>query len=135
MSTKTSSTNSLKNTKQRTLIKDAFQNIKQFCSAQELFQILSQAGTRVSLATIYRNLQTLSETGHLETVLSEDGQTLYRYCATPSHHHHLVCRNCGKSTDIAGHEIEKSLTIAAKKSGYTDLSHRIEIFGTCQDCA
>ena len=62
------------------------------------------------------------------------GESVYRRCATDDHHHHLVCRQCGKAVEIAGPAVETWAQRVAAEHGFTDLSHTVEIFGLCRDC-
>jgi Fur family ferric uptake transcriptional regulator len=58
---------------------------------------------------------------------------VYRRCSE-HHHHHLVCRSCGATIEVGDHEVEEWATEVAAKHGFSDVSHTIEIFGTCSDC-
>ncbi|MBF1730702.1 MAG: transcriptional repressor, partial [Trueperella pyogenes] len=50
------------------------------------------------------------------------------------HHHHLVCRNCGRAEDLGAGELEKWISAVASSHGYTQIEHSIELFGLCSDC-
>jgi Fur family ferric uptake transcriptional regulator len=52
-----------------------------------------------------------------------------------AHHHHLVCRSCGRSVEVEGPEVEAWASSVAAQHGFTDVSHTVEVFGTCQVCA
>lgn len=124
----------IKVTKQRLAIKEIFEQTDGFLSSQQVYEVISRSKQRVSIATIYRNLQLLAQHGELETVLSEDGETLYRKCDISSHHHHLVCRLCGRGEDISGKELESWIHQVSSQHNFRELTHRIEIFGICQNC-
>ena len=59
-----------------------------FLSAQQIYAELEEEGTKVGLATVYRNLQSLAEEDLVDTVRSDDGEALYRLCVNEGHHHH-----------------------------------------------
>src|SRR5579884_1235733 len=71
-----------------------------FRSAQDLYAELRQGGLKIGLTTVYRHLQALAESGAVDTVRAEDGEAVYRRCGTPTHHHHLVCRRCGRTVEV-----------------------------------
>jgi len=63
---------------------------------------------------------------------AEDGEALYRRCSA-THHHHLVCRSCGRTVEVDGPAVERWADRVAAEHGYADVSHTLEIFGTCRD--
>ena len=65
---------------------------------------------------------------------TEDGEAVYRRCASAHHHHHLVCRRCGAAVEIEGPAVESWAQSVAEQHGYTELSHTCEIFGLCGRC-
>lgn len=105
-----------------------------FRSAQQVHDDLGDKGIRVGLATVYRNLQELAEAGEVDSLRSEDGETLYRRCEVEAHHHHLICRSCGRVDEIATGDLELWLQKVTAEHGFTQERHFIEIFGLCQDC-
>lgn len=122
-------------TKQRLAVKAALEEHTDFVSAQELHRYLVDRDEKVSLATTYRILAQLAEDGQLDSVRREDGESVYRQCTVQSHHHHLVCTQCGKAVEIETPEVEQLVAQAAEAHGFTNVHHTMEIFGLCQDCA
>lgn len=106
-----------------------------FLSAQDLHARLREHGARVGLTTVYRNLQAMAERGDVDVVRRGDGESVYRMCASLEHHHHLVCRRCGYSVEIENDEVERWATRAARRHGFSDVSHDLELFGLCMKCA
>ncbi len=86
------------------------------------------------LVTVYRSLSTFEELGLVRRCNFGDGKARYELQDGNHHHHHLVCRKCG-----AVKELEKcvldTLESSFKASGYQDISHSLEFFGTCPTCA
>lgn len=106
-----------------------------FLSAQELHAELQARGENVALTTVYNQLRALAEAGELDSLRSDDGETRYRRCATENHHHHLVCRVCGRTVEVEGPEVERWADRVAKLHGFDDVTHTVEVLGTCADCA
>ncbi|MEP6462247.1 MAG: transcriptional repressor [Frankiaceae bacterium] len=106
-----------------------------FTSAQALYAGLRANGQRVGLATVYRHLQALAEAGEVDVLRTDDGETVYRRCATDRHHHHLVCRVCGATVEVADRAVERWAERVAAEHGFRDAAHTVEIYGTCRSCA
>jgi Fur family ferric uptake transcriptional regulator len=105
-----------------------------FVSAQDLYTRLRATGHRIGLTTVYRALAAMAETGEAD-VLTADGQQVYRACGSGEHHHHLVCRTCGKTVEVSGPAVERWAAAIGGEHGFVDVTHSLEIFGTCGDCA
>jgi Fur family transcriptional regulator, ferric uptake regulator len=106
-----------------------------FRSAQELFTELRARGENVGLTTVYNQLRTLAEGGEVDVLRADDGEVLYRRCVTGEHHHHLVCRDCGRTVEVEGPEVERWADRIAEAHAFVGVSHTLEIFGTCASCA
>ena len=66
----------------------------------------------------------------LHPLRTDDGETVYRRCGT-SHHHHLVCRECGRTVEVEAPDVERWATAVAAQHGFADVAHTLEIFGVC----
>jgi Fur family ferric uptake transcriptional regulator len=121
-------------TKQRLAISAALDDLDDFVSTQELYRILQNQGVSVSLATAYRILQSLADEGLVDVLRNGEGEAVYRRCAVTGHHHHLLCRNCGKAVEVEAPAVETWAARTAKDHGYTDVAHTVEIYGLCPDC-
>jgi Fur family ferric uptake transcriptional regulator len=110
------------------------QEFDDFRSAQEVHEALKAAGDNVGLSTVYRALQAMADAGELDMLRSEGGEAVYRRCSG-SHHHHLVCRSCGATVEVEGPTVERWTRSVAADHGYADVSHTLEIFGTCSRCS
>ena len=122
-------------TRQAQALAAALERLPGFCSAQEIHAELRRAGEHVGLATVYRHLQALSEQGSVDAIRDASGETLYRQCGTTVHHHHLTCRNCGRSVEVEGRAVEQWAERVAAEAGFTDVDHTVELFGLCPECA
>jgi Fur family ferric uptake transcriptional regulator len=105
-----------------------------FVSAQDLHARLRLAGHRIGLTTVYRALAAMAEAGEAD-VLTTDGQQVYRACDSGEHHHHLVCRSCGKTVEVRGPAVERWAAAIGGQHGFVGITHTVEVFGTCADCA
>ncbi|MBP8837704.1 MAG: transcriptional repressor [Dermatophilaceae bacterium] len=104
-----------------------------FVSAQELHARMRAAGNSIGLATVYRSLAALATEGALDVLRTDDGEAVYRQCST-DHHHHLVCRTCGRTVEVAGPTVEAWAERVAGEHGFRDVRHTVEIVGTCATC-
>ncbi|HEY1445123.1 MAG TPA: Fur family transcriptional regulator [Acidimicrobiales bacterium] len=105
-----------------------------FRSAQDIHAELRAAGETVGLTTVYRHLALLTEEGRLDALQTADGELVYRRCHSDQHHHHVVCRQCGRGTEVELPDLERWAESTAAELGYSDVSHTVEIFGVCADC-
>lgn len=108
-----------------------------FRSAQDVYATLRNQGESVGLSTVYRHLQSFADAGLVDAIHAPGGETTYRYCGDPGlgHHHHLVCRSCGRAEEIEGRAIERWAATVAEKYRYTDVDHTVELFGRCAGCS
>ena len=121
-------------TRQRQAVSDLLSERSDFRSAQQIHAELRERGAAIGLATVYRNLALLVSLGEVDTLQREDGESLYRHCSQ-RHHHHLVCRSCGRTVEVAGPAVEAWANAVAAEHGFSDVSHTLELFGTCGPCA
>jgi Fur family transcriptional regulator, ferric uptake regulator len=120
-------------TRQRSAVAAVFETLEGFHSAQEVHARLRTAGDGVGLSTVYRAVQALADDGELDSIRTDSGEALYRRCST-QHHHHLVCRHCGRTVEVAGPTVEAWADRVAGENGFADVSHTLEIVGTCSSC-
>ncbi|WP_037732162.1 Fur family transcriptional regulator [Streptomyces megasporus] len=124
-----------RSTRQRAAVAAALSEVDEFRSAQELHDMLKHRGDSVGLTTVYRTLQALADAGEVDVLRNDDGEAVYRRCSTEDHHHHLVCRHCGRAVEVEGPAVEKWADSIAEEHGFVDVAHTLEIFGTCGECA
>jgi Fur family transcriptional regulator, ferric uptake regulator len=124
-----------RSTRQRSAIGALMGELNSFLSAQDIHALLRGRGAKVGLATVYRNLQSMAGRGELDVVRRGDGESLYRRCASGTHHHHLVCRDCGFSVEIENEDVERWTKKAARRHRFTEVTHDLEVFGLCERCS
>lgn len=123
-----------RNTWQRGAVREALGDSDGFVSAQTLHAALRSAGSSIGLATVYRALADLADAGEADQ-LQQDGEALYRACTPGRHHHHLICRSCGRTEEIEADAVEVWARGVADRYGFTQPSHVVDVFGTCPACA
>lgn len=120
---------------------------------RRLVEILVRAGSPVSIpeimrgrrglpqSSVYRNLADLESAGVIRRVVTDDGFGRYELTEDlTGHHHHLICSACGRTTDITlPQEVESTLDATlddvARRAGFADVGHRLDLIGLCADCA
>jgi Fur family transcriptional regulator, ferric uptake regulator len=122
-----------RSTRQRTAVADVLDRVDGFRSAQELHALLRERGEGVGLATVYRTLQALADQDQVDVVRTRDGEAAYRSCS-PVHHHHLMCRSCGRAVEVSDSPIERWASRIAAEHGFADVQHQLEVVGTCAGC-
>ncbi|HON73986.1 MAG: Fur family transcriptional regulator [Candidatus Lutibacillus vidarii] len=120
-------------TRQRAAVEALLRTSDDFVSAQAIHARLRETGDAVGLATVYRTLQAMSAEGLVDVLRTDDGEAVYRRCSE-SHHHHLVCRSCGRTVEVEIPAVERSCRAVSEEHGFTDVVHTVEIFGTCPGC-
>jgi Fur family ferric uptake transcriptional regulator len=119
-------------TPQRELVLHAVERLGH-ATPDEVLTAVREESTAVNISTVYRNLELLEELGLVRHAHLTDRAPTYHSTAVPDHVH-LVCRACGKITELAPETIAP-LT-AALETDYdfkTDVGH-LTIFGTCTTC-
>jgi Fe2+ or Zn2+ uptake regulation protein len=121
----------LRITKQRKALLSTLAEANNPLSADETHAQLAK-GT-CDLVTVYRSLEQFEKIGVLQLGVRENGTKVYCLSHGHDHHHHLTCRSCGRTERVdlcMGDELEK----VGKSYGFTDMTHVMEVFGTCPDC-
>lgn len=118
---------------QRDAVREALSAREDFVSAQALHAELRDAGSPIGLATVYRALADLAADGAADH-LQQGGESLYRACGDRGHHHHLICRSCGRTVEISAGSVEAWSRAVAAEHGFRDAEHVVDVFGLCADC-
>jgi Fe2+ or Zn2+ uptake regulation protein len=94
---------------------------------------LALGGGAADLVTVYRSIEAFEKAGLVQRHPLESGKNLYTLSGL-DHHHHIMCRECGRIDDIDGCAAEK-FEKAARDLGYQKIFHVFEIYGVCKTCA
>jgi Fur family ferric uptake transcriptional regulator len=117
-------------TRQQEAVATFLRGRETFASAQEIWAGLREGGSTIGLATVYRAVQALVDDGEIDALRTDEGESVYRHCGA-GHHHHLVCRQCGRTVEVEGPAVERWAAMVAAEHGFSDVEHTVEIFGTC----
>ena len=128
------SVNNLKITKQRRTVLKIFLECKNHVSVEELYMIVLKTEPKIGLATVYRTLALLTKSGLALEMDFGDGQKRYESSYRSVHHDHMVCTECGKILEFNHPLIEKYQEEVAKQKNFKITSHKLDLFGLCQDC-
>jgi Fur family ferric uptake transcriptional regulator len=122
-----------RSTRQRSAVSEFLADQDGFRSAQDIHAQLRAVGHPIGLATVYRALQTMAEDGEVDVLRTDDGEAVYRRCS-PSHHHHLVCRRCGRTIEVQDRPVARWADRIGAEHGFVDIEHTVEVYGTCGAC-
>ena len=128
------SENNLKITKQRRTVLKIFLDCEDHVSVEELYHIVLKTEPKIGLATVYRTLALLTKSGLALEMDFGDGQKRYESSYKSVHHDHMVCTQCGKILEFNHPLIEKYQEEVAQQKNFKITSHKLDLFGLCQDC-
>ena len=128
------SENNLKITKQRRTVLKIFLEWKNHISIEELYNTVLKTDPKIGLATVYRTLALLTKSGLALEMDFGDGQKRYENSYRSDHHDHMVCTECGKILEFNHPLIEKYQEEVALQKNFKITSHKLDLFGLCQDC-
>jgi len=105
-------------------------------SAQEIFDRLRSARRPVGIATVYRTLDILTDLRLVKRIDAGDGIARYEPAQPDGdHHHHLVCRDCGKVEAFTDPRLERAIDRVTGGLGYSVEEHEVVLTGACADCS
>ena len=87
----------------------------------------------VGRATVFRTMKLLQDLNVVCRVLMEDGSLHYRM-SMPGHHHHVVCRSCGRVEDFATCDVSALVDQLTRSTDYEIEGHWLEVYGQCSSC-
>ena len=102
-------------------------------SAQEVWDEVRERYSGIGRATVFRTLDLLTELGVLNRIHTGDGCHRYTVCET-THHHHLMCVECGTVSSLEAAGIESQISRLASEAGFDLLTHHLELVGRCAAC-
>jgi len=124
----------LRTTRQREIIMDELRKSRSHPTADEMYEMVRRRLPRISLGTVYRNLEVLSDCGMIRKL--EIGGTQKRFDGIAGAHYHLLCTRCGRIEDLpldAMPEISKALG-RKKIRDFEIREHRVAFLGLCPKC-
>ena len=121
-------------TRPREEIAGVLRRERRFLSAAEIYAKLKRARARVALSTVYRTLERLQAKGDITERLDASGESRYMLCEPVRHHHHAICRRCGKVEDVDCDAVDDFARMLRKLHGFTIDDHAMEFTGRCRQC-
>jgi Fur family ferric uptake transcriptional regulator len=119
----------------RRAVVEALAGVDCCLSAPQIADDLRSRGERIGIASVYRALELLSQTGLVARLDVGDGTARFE-AALPdgAHHHHLVCAHCGRVSAFADTLLEQAIDRVAARLDYRVDAHDVVLRGTCPDC-
>lgn len=117
----------------REILREIFASHDHF-DVETLFEILKKKGERISLATIYRLIPLLVESGMIRRATRLEGHVTYEHLFGHKPHHHLVCIRCGQIVEFRDEGIEDLLNQVCRKHGFSPIDQRMGVRGICAAC-
>ncbi len=118
--------------RQRQVILEELNKVKSHPTALEVYEMVRRRLPRISLGTVYRNLDVLSESGQILKI--ESAGTQRRYDATTDEHYHLRCLRCGRVEDAPVEPVASINELLSGKCDFAITGHRLEFLGYCAAC-
>lgn len=123
----------LRMTRQRQVILEELRKVKTHPSADELYEKVKRRLPRISLGTVYRNLEILTRLGEIQHV--EISGALKRFDGDPNNHYHIRCTRCSRVDDVAIGPLKQVEAALAGLTDYQITGHRLEFVGLCRKCS
>ncbi len=121
-------------TPQRMIVLEAIEGADYHISAEEIHTKAHAKYPHINISTVYRTLELLKELGLVAETDLGGGRLIY-HPVGKAHHHHLVCRKCGKVQDIDESVFERLRDEIGQKYGFDAEFEHMAIFGTCRSCS
>ncbi|TAM57729.1 transcriptional repressor [bacterium] len=121
-------------TRTRERVVQVLREERRYLTAHEIHELLVADGVSISLSTVYRTLELLVGLGVAATRGAESGELSYVFC-TLQHHHHAVCRSCGRVEEVGCGPLERFARDLRAGQGFELEDHAIELYGRCSACA
>ena len=121
-------------TRQRDLVAQVVFLSQDHLSVEGIRRELKDRGERVGLATVYRTLDLLVDSGLVRAHEFGEGFKRYEPAAAQSDHEHLICERCGRVVEFSHERLERMLPVLADEHGFQHRRHRVEIYGVCRAC-
>ena len=124
----------LRLTRPRQEVAAILKEAKQPLTPQVIHQRATAKNCDIGLVSVYRTLDLLSELDLVRRVHGQDGCHGY-VLASPGHHHHLICRKCGKAVEFSGSsDLSDFIKRVEASTGFTIDEHILQLYGFCQQC-
>ena len=119
-------------TNQRQVILEEVQKVNTHPTADEVYGMVRRRLPRISLGTVYRNLEILSTSGLIQKIGPPSNQM--RFDGKTDNHYHIRCINCGRVEDASIETVDKLENTIREISDYSIVGHKLEFIGICPKC-
>lgn len=119
-------------TTQRQMILDEIRKTSIHPTADEVYEMVKKRMPRISLGTVYRNLEVLATQGMIRRLETVGNQK--RFDGNPHPHHHVRCVRCGALEDVGIHPLPPLKEILYDSKGYEIQGFNLEFTGLCPKC-
>lgn len=118
------------------IVNEIFADHEHFDPEQLIARLTGKAGGKsVSRATIYRTVKSMEAAGLIRKVARANDREIYEHAYGYPQHDHMICEQCGSLTEFRNQEIAEALEQIAVGEGFRIKSHRLEVYGLCNECA
>lgn len=117
----------------RAIIETLIEQRGRFAAAEEIFRLAREKHAGTDFSTVYRNLELLVKMDIIHKTNIKDGAAVYELICDPSHHHHIICKECGKTEIINACPMERLLE-SIDETDFTLTDHKLELYGYCSKC-
>lgn len=108
-------------------------NSSTMMTADEIFLMVKSENKKINRSTVYRNIDTLTDSGLIAKTITHSGVTKVKIKCTDAHHHHLICDICGTIVVYTHCESEKYKAFA-ESHDFVLTGHTLELHGICKKC-
>jgi Fe2+ or Zn2+ uptake regulation protein len=119
-------------TPQRAAVYDYLSGVEHHPTAEEVFMAVRPKLPRLSLATVYKNLEALVKCGAVSKLTYGDASA--RYDIRTDHHYHTRCLECGNIWDVDARQGFELLKHIKPQAGFEVKDYRLELLGRCREC-
>lgn len=130
----------LKVTNQRLMVLEALAACPdKHLTAEEIYEMVKADYPEIGLATVYRTIQLLLELCLIDRINLDDGFVRYEIGnvglgTAKHHHHHLICRKCGKVISFKDDLLEELEEKITETTGFHVMDHEVKLYGCCSEC-
>ena len=124
----------LKSSKRRTAIIEFFINADRHFAVEQLYNEIKKTNPKIGYSTVYRTLKLLVDCGMANICSFGDGSTRFEPTHMAKHHDHLICQKCSRIIEFENREIEALQKGVAQKFNFLVQSHKLELYGVCNNC-
>lgn len=121
-------------TQRRAILDVIIANQEKHLSPEEIYNMVKANYPEIGIVTVYRTLQLLEKLNIIYKLNFDDGYNRYELNISSDNHHHLICMQCGKITEVTLDLLERLEKEIEEENGFKIVDHNVKFFGYCMDC-